>query len=207
MEITLRPAHELSQYVWEAEVDPSELSVFGKPLDESGPISVIQVAGDITPETDGAALRFDHRHARVLNRGNTPRAVVIANTSATTEEAPEEINMPGDQRFLSDLRSAGPDLYQIGSRLLTGVRSKRPGHLSCTPSRYVETPDNFWAVKIQPRARSLAITVRGEPKQFSLASGLKIVPDRGSYSRFTISSPSQVDAAVAAIMRARRKES
>jgi ribosomal protein S5 len=37
------------------------------------------------------------------------------------------------------------------------------------------------------------------------ASSLRIVGDRNGYSRFTINSESQVDDAVAAIRRARRK--
>jgi hypothetical protein len=143
MEITLRPAHQLSDDVWEAELEPGELSVFGRPLDELGPISVIQVAGGVTPDPGGAALRFDHRHARVLNRGVTTRILVIANMPGDREEAPGQVSAPGDQRFLSDLRSAGPHLYQLGSQLLTAVRSKSPGLL---------TRD--------------AIEVRGDPGQF-----------------------------------------
>jgi hypothetical protein len=74
-----------------------------------------------------------------------------------------------------------------------------------TPSRYVETPDNFWTVKPQTkRAHSLAITVRGEPRRF-LPSSLRIVADRPGYSRFTVDSDSQVDEAVAVISRARRR--
>lgn len=211
MEITLRPSKELAQDVWEAELDPGDLSIFGKPLVESGPISVIQVSGGVTAGEHDMALRFDHRHARVLNLGQSSRAVVIANSVVTSPGSPADPGHPGDQRFLAELHSAGPDLHQIGSKILGRVRTKYPdGDLSYyeTSRRYVETPDNCWAVKVQPRARSLVFTLRGKPELFSAIRGLTFAPDRGGWwSRTTISAASQIDDAVTAIMRARRKDS
>ena len=199
----MKTIKELSEDVWEAKLEPSEVSLFGKPLTESGPISVIQVTGDIRSEEHDTALRFDPRHAHVLNRGQSDRAIVIANGLVGSPERSTDISSSGDQRFLADA-AADPKLRRIAGRLLAGVRSTSPGSLSYTPSRYVETPDNFWAVKPQHRAHSLAITVRGEPSRF-LPSSLRIVADRNGYSRFTIGSDAQVDDAIAAIMRARRR--
>ena len=109
--------------------------------------------------------------------------------------------------YLADL-SVDPELRRIGSQLLARVRAKRPGGLRHYPEsgRYVETPDNYWTVKIQPRDRSLMITVRGRPELFSTIDGIDVKPDRGSYSRFKVSSAAQVDAAAAVILRARRRE-
>lgn len=209
MEILIRPSKELSQDVWEAKQDPGELSLFGKPLTESGSISVIQVTGDVTLDEPGAALRFDHRHAHVLNLGHSDRTIVIRTGDTMRDRSSlAEISHAGDQRFLSDLRSASPELHAIGSPILGRVRAMRPDNDLTyyeKSHRYVEKPDNYFTVKIQPRARSLVITLRGEPKHFSTIRNLTIVPDQNGYSRTMITSASQIDDAVAAILRARRR--
>jgi len=45
--------------------------------------------------------------------------------------------------------------------------------------RFQETPDNFWFVTVQPRDRSLSITVRGLPDRFKI---LRSAHRRGSLS-------------------------
>lgn len=207
MDVVIETLKELSDNVWEARLEPSEAALFGKPLTESGPITVIQVIGNITPGEHDTTLRFDPRHAHVLNRSQSDRAIVIGNGQRPGHQPSADVSSPdpgpGDQRFLAELAD-DPDLCGIASRLLAGVRSTSPGSLIHTPARYVESPDNFWAVKPQRRVGSLAITVRGEPDRF-VPSSLRIVPDRNGYSRFTINSESQVDEAVAVIRRARRR--
>jgi hypothetical protein len=202
MEIVMKTDKKLSEEVWEAKVEPSEVGLFGKPFAESGPVSVIQVTGAVT--SDDTTLQFDPRHAQVLNRGRSDRAIVIANGLRGGRERAADVSSAGDQRFLADT-AVDPKVHRIASRLLAGVRSMSPGSLMYTPSRYVDTPDNFWTVKPQTkRAHSLAITVRGKPELFQ-PSTLRIVDDRPGYSRFTVDSDSQIDDAIAAIRRARRK--
>ena len=206
MEVTIRHARQLAPDVWEVTVEPGELTLFGTPLQQSGPTSVIQVTGDLATDEHATALRFDHRTAHVLNHGQSERAIVIANIPTTKKEPPMEATSSGDQRFLAAL-AADPELHRIGSKLLAGVRAKSAGRLTYyeTSGRYVDTPDNFWTVKIQPRDRSLRITVRGTPKQLPNPPELTITPDRASYSTLKITSVAQVNAATLVILRARRK--
>jgi len=77
------------------------------------------------------------------------------------------MSMPdGDKRFIHDLPSS---LTHVGILLLRTVRQEFRGRLRYyQPSNeYVETPDNFWAVQIQPRLEAIKITVRGRPREFS----------------------------------------
>ena len=109
-------------------------------------------------------------------------------------------NNTGDKKFLNNL----PDyLYPLGSKFLKEIRNQYRGHLQYMPvsSKYVERPDNFWTVKIQPRDRSLRVTVRGRPESFpmGLRKNLDIKNDMGSYSNFKVMGQDQLKEAIEVI--------
>lgn len=97
-----------------------------------------------------------------------------------------------------------PSLLGLGEELLRRVRRTWPGHLSLEGVRYVNRPDNFWTVKIQPRDGSLAITVRGNPEKFA-ETGLGILPDRPGSSRFKVRTVAEVDAAMDVLRRVSKR--
>jgi hypothetical protein len=205
MEVTIRPSRRVAQDVWETELQAGDLSLFGKALHESGSISVLQLSSPPNPGGDEAELRFDHRQARVLNLGHGGRTIVIAESGSASAAGSPGV---GDRRFLDDLLGADPELHRIGDELLRRVRASHPGDLRYREQsrKYIETPDNCWAVKIQPRDHSLAMTVRGTNESLgALTNGLDVRPDRPGYSRFKISSVSQVTPAAEIIARASRK--
>ena len=110
------------------------------------------------------------------------------------------VNNAGDKKFLNNL----PDyLYPLGSKFLNGIRNQYRGHLEYKPisSKYVERPDNFWTVKIQPRDCSLRVTVRGRPESFPtrLIKRLEIKNDMGSYSNFKVMSEDHLKEAIEVI--------
>jgi very-short-patch-repair endonuclease len=111
----------------------------------------------------------------------------------------------GDRAFL---RSLPPELKDFGAELLQRVRSLFPGDLVFHPTsgKYVESPDNFWTIRPQPRAHSFRITVRGEPELFSSIGGsLRVQRDWGSYSCFTVERPSQIEDLIRVLKQVRRK--
>lgn len=191
--------------VYEVHLDPTELTIFDKPLHRSGAVSILQVTSD-APLIDGTRLSFDHKSVLVLNQGTTRRAIVVTESALPTEAAAISIGVEttGDRRFLNELP---PDLRDLGEQLLAGVRAQSPGELKFFPKSkiYVEQPDNFWAVKIQTRVRDLAVSVRGEPDWHGRVPGLDIKKAQASYSGFKIVEPSQVPAAVRVILGAPRK--
>lgn len=63
---------------------------------------------------------------------------------------------------------------------------------SGTKAKFVEAPDNFWTVKIQPRDASLLLTVRGKPERYHQFASLDVKPDQNGYSRFKLSSTRQL---------------
>jgi len=112
---------------------------------------------------------------------------------------------PGDRQFLHTLEELPDNVKQAGAQILASVRHHFPGDLHPRPGRrFQETPDNFWFVTVQPRDRSLSITVRGLPDRFKV-SRLRIVADRSPYSRFKVKGLDDVSEAVTVILSAVRK--
>ena len=85
-------------------------------------------------------------------------------------------------------------LSDFGRQLLSAVRASYPGTLRLAPKsgKFVETPDNFWTIRIQPRDESFRITLRGNPDDFSPTDGIRLVPDRTGYSSLKLTSSMQI---------------
>lgn len=69
----------------------------------------------------------------------------------------------GDDEFLMIATSVSPDLARISSALIARIREKYLGELAATAGngkKFVETPDNFWAVEVQNRKCALKIIIR-----------------------------------------------
>jgi len=132
---------------------------------------------------------------------------------STPAENPAERRSPrdGDEQFVESLRLMNDaSLTSVGERILAGVREHYPrGRLVYYPAsrRYIQSPDNFWTIKVQTRDKSLAITVRGKETHFR-SHIIRVLRDRGSYSRFKVSSTATdevVAEAVRLILSARRR--
>jgi hypothetical protein len=200
MELTLPAVSQPRDDVWEADVPATDLALLGDAAREDGSVSVVLINGDV--RAHGGRLSFDHAQATVLNRGSTPRTILVRGQIGSP--AGSLPSAGGDAAFLDSLPKG---LKSLGSALLERVRRESPGELRYheTSRRYVETPDNFWTVKVQPRDGSLRLTVRGDVSRFADITGLSISPDRNGYSGFKIANRSELGAAVAVIRRAPRR--
>ena len=109
--------------------------------------------------------------------------------------------LTGDKLFLSELPL---DLRDLGENLLSGVRNQFPGELSYEPrsAKFDETPEIFWTVKIQPKVKSLRVTVRGRPNNFKKSTGISLSNDRFGYSAFVLKHKSQIRGAIDTIIQA-----
>ena len=106
----------------------------------------------------------------------------------------KKIFSDGDHQFIADLSKLPPLLQKLGKELLQEVRCTFPGKLQYYPKskKYVESPDNFWVVKIQPRAKSLRIVVYGSPQKHGSKKSIELKDDMTGYSSFIINNPSQL---------------
>lgn len=153
------------------------------------------LSGEIRQQVNELASRHPARSVR-LEAGNFLHRTDPL--SATPEGFAE-----GDEEYLRQLPDA---LREVGSELLREVRKRWPGQLQGPLSgRFVESPDNFWAVRIQPRDKSLRMTVRGEAQQFAGTEALGLKDDRRGYSTFKLTRLEELDLALSVLARARRR--
>jgi hypothetical protein len=156
-------------------------------------------------------LAFAPHSACLLNIGNTSRLFVVdggyqPETAAGKQNLPDEPRYGlGDQDFLKCLEQV-PALKVAGKNILRQIRERYPGNLEHTSGRlFKETPDNFWAIEVQPRVKTLNISVRGKPDRFG-KRGINIVPGWAGYCRFKVHGIGEVEDAVSVISAAKRKK-
>jgi hypothetical protein len=190
---------QLSSSVYEAAFAPNDFDLFPRALRFGGETSVLLLT---EPPTELAGqVAFAPATVVVLNRGSSSKTLLVVSPTGKSQKEETSGSQPGDQMFLAELPL---DLRHLGEALLAGVRKRWPGSLDLTPSgRYVDTPDNFWTVKIQPRDKSLRLTVRGEPTKLGTFTELGLKRDRPGYSTFKVSRSEHIALALQALTRSR----
>lgn len=179
---------------WMCETDPELLSIIPESVSPLPfPLEKTVIALYKTPLFDPQAglLTFDPKFASQLGHGTSTEVVFSLLVANGMNIQPAATNSSdGDAHFIASLPC---NLQPLGKSLLALVREFSKGRLKLAPNgRYIESPDNFWAVKIQPRVRSLRITVRGRPHQLSSSRIVKPKDDRPGYSTFTVSKIEEV---------------
>jgi hypothetical protein len=199
--------------IWFVGVEPRDLRYLGACQNSIGEISVVLVANPIYKESQ-KRLEFEPSSARLLNIGNSTKTIIIGIGIETEisipDKFPETQLKPGDANFIKELKEKISNLASLGEKLLAEVRRYNPvGELNREGKRFVERPDNFWTVTIQPRKRALFITVRGRPERFSGVfsgdSGIEPKKDRPGHTGFAINDDKQLDDAFKIIRHAKRQ--
>jgi hypothetical protein len=178
-----------------------------------GDLSVVYLPNTPPPERDQSRIEFEPGAAYLLNRGTGTETMFIfggasAEASDDAEVATQRFGyrvQHDEAEFLARLEELPAPLRNLGKSLLAAARELAPrDYLQRTSTgRYVNRPDNFWTVKIQPRDGSFRVTVRGRPDRFDGIRGLEVKPDQNGYSSFKISSAREVESATAALKRAK----
>ncbi len=209
MRLTIDEADELSSALWRVAISPSDVAMFGAAPSRAGMRTILLLTEQPHYAAARRQLSFDPRSVRPLNIGTGREAIMIGAIGSDSIPAVEQnvsrpTNTNGDAVFLRALPAA---LRPTGTALLERVREQFRGQLKFVEGskRYVESPDNFWTVKIQPRDVSLRITVRGRPEQLVSASSLAISNDRPGYSTFKLASIKDVSSAVKIIVASNRR--
>ncbi len=198
LSVSVPGVQRLDERVWKARLSPAEARILGSGSNTYGSISIILLTEKPLFDESRSSLSFNPSSVHILNLGTTNQALFI---TGSEEQEHTAIHNPhgvvegktaaGDAKFLDDLPS---HLNAFGSALLSEIRTHFPGELKYYPrsGKFVETPDNFWTVRIQTRDRSFRITVRGRPDTFQKSRTLGLKPDMTGYSSFKVSSASQI---------------
>jgi len=206
MLLTIDGADEIGPSVWRAEITPSDVAMFGAAPSSAGARTILLLTELPVYGASRRELRFDPRSVRPLNVGSSREAIMIA-SPPSQGKAPATMTPKaeaGDTAFLEALPGT---LSSIGRSLLAGVREQFRGQLKFSEEskRHVETPDNFWTVKIQPRDVSLRITVRGRPQQLPSPADIDVADDRPGYSTFKVRTAKDLASALKVILASGRR--
>lgn len=209
-----RPKH-ATRTSWLSETPQQALSGFAPLRGNLGELSIVYLPDTPTPDEDQSRVEFDPSAAFLLNRGTGPETLFVFGGKARDAEDASEIEPhrfgPAIQHdeadFIDRLNELPADLRNLGKTLLAKARQLSPGDYfqRTTAGRYVNRPDNFWTVKIQPRDESFRITVRGRPERFEGIRGPVIKADQNGYSAFKLSTASELDAALVVLKRAKER--
>ena len=200
----------LDNGIWKGNIDENDLSFLGDSSNHFGELSVLIVRNPIEEQEKESGLKtrikFEPRQSILINKGSSSEILILEIKNNNQKHLQDLLPVSGDEAFIKDLKSSSPKLNKIGNVLLNEIRKFSKGNLRFHPKskKYVERPDNFWVIRIQPRDDSLRLVVRGLPDKFAdLANSLTIKKDMTSYSSFKVFDMSQVPEAVRIIRRAK----
>ncbi len=207
--VQIHDARQIDEGIWKARLSPSEIRFLDPKAENTGPFSVLLLTEKPAFDRESRSLSFNPSGVKLLNAGTSDTAILIGaalseSRAATSPKASQVSAGSGDQKFLQSLPA---NLKDFGVELLREVRSHFPGDLAFYPAsgKYVQTPDNFWTVRPQPRDGSFRITVRGKPDSFATTRSLELKPDMTGYSSFKVERPSQIEDLIRVLKQVRRK--
>jgi len=168
----------------------------GAPLKIAGPhVLLLQ-----RPAWDGQVLKAPFDGVSVLALGSAEAAIFLSAADAraatgddhatalpaAAAETPAPSPTPrrsgdtgDDETFIAELNEIGSDMARTGRALMTRIRALHDGALAraASPRLFVETPDNFWSVEIQPRRQAIKLVVRTTEEKL-LRAGLPYDSER-----------------------------
>jgi hypothetical protein len=201
----------LGERVWSAPLSPAEVRLLGLSAPSTSDRTVLLLDSDPRFDPSTGRLAFDPNSVKLLCAGTSNAAILLSGNSSsaappqTPRKQTQVASRPsGDAAFLSSLPA---NLAELGRALLEAVRNKYAGELRLYPKsgRYVDTPDNFWTIKPQPRDVSFRITVRGTPDSFVGVGPLQVRADQTGYSSFKVERMDQIALLSRLIEQVRRR--
>ena len=196
----------------------------GAPLKIAGPhVLLLQ-----RPAWDGQVLKAPFDGVSVLALGSAEAAIFLSAADArpaasddhatASPEAAAETPAPSpaprrpddtgdDEAFIAELNEIGSDMARTGRALITRIRAIHHGALAraASPRLFVETPDNFWSVEIQPRRQAIKLVVRTTEEKL-LRAGLPYDGERPpSYFAMKIYGDGDIEASLQFLAQATSK--
>ena len=207
--IEVKNAQRIGSNVWRATIEPSQVRFLAASPRGRGGVSIILSFEKLSSNHSSGSIKLTPDCFDVLNIGNTSDTIIIeainnseqvVERDAVTRRSALPISR-GDGKFSAELPKS---LQTLGTKLLAEVRSFYTGELvkMKSPRKYVESPENFWTVTIQPRVCSFMITVYGEPDKFLHVKNLadiNLKKDMNGYSSFKLERDDQIGVALEVI--------
>lgn len=194
-------------HMWAGRIPPMYLDHLKDGFTSMGPYSVISAR--IVKRGD--SLAFDPTSAQLLCKGVCDEAIFLnTDFSEYSEIEPrtrpsEQARGDSDAAFVTACRQlVNEEFAALANILVKKVRRAHPGRLVEGQGRkWLNHPDNFMAITIQNRDRSLAFSIREVSE--AQDSVLRPKPDRPGYLRFKVSKPVDIGEAMRLILASARR--
>lgn len=212
MRVVIDGGSRVGDFSWMGRVSPAALRMLGVPESSKGDLSVVLLPGSV-PEANSTRLEFEPASAKVLNLGRTDLVVFVFGGHAESASDHGEVDLHrhgprvqnDDDAFQAELVTLPEELQQVGQDFLKAVRHPDDYFQRTSAGRFVNRPNNYWTVKVQPRDQSLRITVRGRPEDFRPVPDIELKPDQNGYSAFKLERPQQARSAIALLRQAAQR--
>jgi len=210
MKLTIENVSAGSATVWTSQINREDLMKLANPIHQGGFLNIVMISSPFF-DAKNKTLQFNLDSMTILNLGESSDTLFIDSLDREPKRKPirKKITVrekiAGDDRFINDLDRLPNSIKKLGEGLLAEIRKRSPGKLIFHPKsgKYVESPDNFWVIRIQPRAQSLRIVIYGRPGEHSHYKNIELKKDMSRYSSFVIDNQRQLADAVKVIMDAK----
>lgn len=197
-------AKKLNDSVWIANVDQSDIAILSAAKSKIGNTNILYLPSTEKPVAGLEHLSLDPNEVIFLNSGTSSKSLIVFGEKA---EILDNKNQTGnyngdDDLFSKEILKLPQPLQDLGNELVGCIRKSFPGYFLKSPNgRYVNQPDNFWTIKIQPNDQSLALTVRGKSFEFRSVGEIDVLDDRPGFSRFKLKEYRQLESAIKIISK------
>jgi hypothetical protein len=178
--VAMRVSGAVSGELYRVEIDPILGSKIAQSVKAAPAVLVVRHATMLPSASAGV---IDAGEVIAASDGDWSDAIVIVLPHPVPEGASVSAAAVGDSRFLAHVQQSAPDLLELASQTIEGIRAAGvDGKLEATQGgRWVNRPANTFTLKAQPRAANLQFTLYGNPGSFD-ADGF-LLQDQNGYSR------------------------
>jgi hypothetical protein len=199
-------AEQLRPGIWAGKIAPRYLEHLSDGLTPVAPYSIVAAKLNI----DGNRLAFSPDDAQLLSQGDAEDTLFVS-VSRESEYSHVRISTTPAARGNTDAafieacaQLVGTEFAGLAKELVDAIREKHAGRLTEKQGRkWLNEPNNFVAITIQNRDRSLAISIRAVSEAGN--SPLKPKPDRPGYLRFKVTRRADVPEALRLILASARR--
>ena len=185
-------------------LDHADLAVLASARSKIGEMNILYLPHTEKPVSGSEELLLDPRDIIFLNSGASSKALLIFGEKGENSHVQKKSSnyLGNDELFSKEMLQISKPLQDLGNDLVNRIRKIFPGYfIKSKNGRYVNQPDNFWTIKIQPNDQSFAITVRGKSFEFGHIDEIEILEDRPGFSRFKIKDFRQLESAIKIISK------
>jgi len=202
--IIVENAKNLDNSVWIANLDQSDTAILSSAKSKIGNTNILYLPSTEKPDASTGRLSLDPNEVIFLNSGTSSESFIVFGQKAEISDIQKQTSIynGSDDLFMKEILKLPKPLQELGNELVECIRKSFPGYfIKSTNGRYVNQPDNFWTIKIQPQDQSFALTVRGKSSEFSDVEDIEVLKDRPGFSRFKLKEYRQLESAIEIIKK------